>query len=453
MRLALGEVERLNVAPSYTNIHLMCLFALLAGGQLLADPHFLQLGRERWARWVRLAVQTGAPREYNSTTYMGMDLTVLAKIRQFVDDPAIRLQARLLYERYWLDAALRLHRPTGQLAGPHARCYWGPMMTGQDLLGEILWRETGWTWPLEPGPYGGHPASELPVALELALTEHWLPAFVAPWLERQASALPYEVRETASLTDGYDLTTYLTPAYALGSASRTYSTGTDVLAIELMANSFILHYRRPDQPGGWGLAYSRYVVNDQHWGTLRSFPHRPRTNFYDQGHFAGAQLRNKAIALYALMPLRNDEAFSLKTVVAFQSGQALERLWLDDAPVRYEALPLPLAAGRVAHRRGRRGLHRGVAARAELPRARGADPPGARSAGRGVADDLQLPWSGQAILGVWLAGRRLLARQSPGGLRRRGRRALRLRLRRRLPGRPSPRRGRGQRRRSPSSGR
>src|SRR4030095_10300359 len=100
---------------------------------------------------------------------------------------------------------------------------------------------------------------------------------------------PHEVRETASVDEGYDLTTYLTRAYALGTASRGYATGTEVLAIEQMANSLILHYARPDRPGGWGLMYARYVVNDQHWGTLGSFPHRPKTNFFDQGQFAGVQ--------------------------------------------------------------------------------------------------------------------------------------------------------------------
>jgi hypothetical protein len=153
------------------------------------------------------------------------------------------------------------------------------------------------------------------------------------------------VRETASTTEGHDLTGYLTPTHALGTASRDYSTGTDILAIEMMGNHCILHYQRPNQPGGWGLAYARYVVNDQHLGTLKSFPHRPSSNFYDQGHFAGVQPRGKAIALYALKPLRSEEVFSLKTVVAVQSGAALERLWIDDQPVDGQALPRSLAAG------------------------------------------------------------------------------------------------------------
>lgn len=344
LRLALEEEERLDVAPTYTNIHLMALLALVVGGEWLGDEHFIRLGRERWAHWVRFTVQSGAPNEYNSPTYGGIDLFSLAPLYDLVRDPAIRLQSRLLYERVWLHAALHLHRPTRQIAGPHSRCYWKPMVTGQERLKEILWRETGWPWLLEPGPYGGDPASTLPVTLELALSENWLPDFVAPWLENQAQALPCEIRETANRDEGFDLTTYLTPSYALGTASRTYRTGTDCFYIDHMANHLLLHYACPDRPGGWGMMYTRYVVNDRHWGAISAAPDRPKTsNFYEQGHFAGVQLRNKAIGLHALLP-EPEQVFSLKTIVAFQSGQELEQVWLNDRPVRFDDLP-PVEAG------------------------------------------------------------------------------------------------------------
>jgi hypothetical protein len=219
------------------------------------------------------------------------------------------------------------------------------MITGRERLTEILWRETGWSWLLEPGPYDETPQPEPPTNLELALTDHWLPAFASSWLEKQDSALPYEVRETASSTEGHDLITYHAPSYALGTASRTYSTGTGILAIEQMANHLMLHYARPGQPGEWGMMYSRYVVNDQHWGTLRSFSFRPKTNFFDQGHFAGAQLRNKAIGLYALRPLYDTYVSSLKTVVVFQSGDDLEQVWVNDQPVQWEEYSESLQVG------------------------------------------------------------------------------------------------------------
>ena len=345
VRLALEEEERMDVAPTYSGVHVVSLFCTLLGGQWLGDAHFQALGRERWARWVRFTVGSGTTHEYNSPNYGVWALGALALIHRFVRDPEIRLQARLLHERLWLSLVLRLHRPTQQLAGPHSRCYWGTMLTGQMPLKEVLWRETGWTWPLAPGPYGGHDASELPSALDLALAEYWLPSSAATWLMHQNEALPYEVRETANTTEGADLTTYLAPSYALGTASRTYSIGTDCFYIEHEANHLMLHYARPWQPGGWGMLYSRFVVNDQHWGTLGAAPDRPKTgNFYDQGHFAGAQRRNKAIGLYALMP-EPAEVFSLKTVIALQSGDAVDGVWLNDGAVDLGALPRAVSPG------------------------------------------------------------------------------------------------------------
>jgi hypothetical protein len=93
------------------------------------------------------------------------------------------------------------------------------------------------------------------------------------------------------------------------------------------------------------MMYSRFVVNDQHWGTLRSFSFRPKTNFFDQGHFAGVQLRNKAIGLYALRPLSDTYVSSLKTVIVFQSGEDLEQVWLNDRPIQWEGYTESLQVG------------------------------------------------------------------------------------------------------------
>jgi hypothetical protein len=67
-------------------------------------------------------------------------------------------------------------------------------------------------------------------------------------------------------------------------------------------------------------------------------------NFYDQGHFAGAQIGNKAIALYALMP-QPDEVFSLKTVVVFPRADMLDEVWVNDRRTALDDLPAALQAG------------------------------------------------------------------------------------------------------------
>ena len=339
---ALEEQERMDVAPTFTNIHLMSLFALNVGGEWLQDRHFIVLGKTRWDRWVRFTLNSGAPHEYNSTTYGASSLVTLALMQELILNPAIRLQAKLMYERCWLHALLHLHTPTGQLAGPHCRSYWWPMQSGRSPVKDLLWRQTGWDWLLSPGPYGGD--GEPPASLDIE-REHWLPPYLVPWLAHQTKAMPFEVRETANREQGADLTTYFTPSYALGTAGTTYRIGTDCFYIEHEANHLMLHYSRPQERGGWGMMYSRYVVNDRHWGTLGAAPDRPKdASFYDQGNFAGVQMGNKAIGLYAL-EAQYEEVFSLKTVVAFPSGPDLNRLWINDRRIDLGADLPSLRAG------------------------------------------------------------------------------------------------------------
>ncbi|MBI3972364.1 MAG: hypothetical protein HY332_13880 [Chloroflexi bacterium] len=359
VRLALEEEEHMAVAPTYTNIHVMSLFALLVGGEWLGDAHFQALGRARWDAWVRFTVGSGAPHEYNSPGYGAIDLGALAALHQLVRDARVRLQARLMYERLWLHLALHIHAPTGQHVGPHCRCYWPAMTTGHSALHDLLWRETGSAVPAAPGgPAVAASVAAPPGSVEIALTEHWLPDAIGRWLTHQRRALPYEVREMANADVGADLTTYFADGYALGTASRTYTLGQDDFYIEHQANYCILHYARggaaappvappagtPRVPNGWGMMYSRYVVNDRHWGRLTAALDRPPNSFYDQGHFAGVQQGNKAIALYALMP-EHEPVFSLKTVVVFPWPEVLDEIWVNERRVALADLPVSLTPG------------------------------------------------------------------------------------------------------------
>ena len=200
---------------------------------------------------MRFTVESGAPHEYNSPGYGAIDLAALAALHQHcARDPAVRLQARLLYERLWLHLALHLHRPTGQHAGPHCRCYWGAMMSGQGGVKERSGARPAGTGCSRRGRSAAGPPTSRRLDLALALTQHWLPEAARAWLRRaRRDALPCEVRETANRAEGADLTTYLTPSYALGTASRTYGIGQDDYYIEHQANYLLLHYRRPRTAG------------------------------------------------------------------------------------------------------------------------------------------------------------------------------------------------------------
>jgi len=342
VHLALIEEERLDVAPTYTNIHLMSLFSLIIGGQWLKDSHFLEVGHKRWSAFARYTLKSGAPHEYNSTNYCAVDLSTLAALYKLVGDKKIQLQTHLLYERFWLHIGLHFHRPTSQFSGPQARSYWLPMTTGKSMMANLLWRQTGWKELLAIEKDGDQLPIESLYGLELLLTEHKTPFYLLPWLDNQEKAMPYEVFEMADAASGDDLTTYLTRSYAMGTSSKTYSIGTNCYYIEHQANYLMLHYLRPNQIVNWGMVYSRFVVNDRHWGTKGAAPDRPKTaNFYELGHFAGAQYRNKAIIVYALMP-EDEEIFSLKTVVVFQAGEMLEKIWVNNNLIRLGDVPFEL---------------------------------------------------------------------------------------------------------------
>ena len=80
------------------------------------------------------------------------------------------------------------------------------------------------------------------------------------------------------------------------------------------------------------MLYSRYVVNDRHYGTISAAPGPAPNAFYDQGHFGAVQQRNKAIALYALQA-QHEEVSSLKTVVALRLARpaaGLDEVWLGE---------------------------------------------------------------------------------------------------------------------------
>lgn len=345
IRLALGEQERMNIAPTFSNIHIGSLFALLVGSEWLGDDHYFTLGVNRWNRWVAFTLENGAPHEYNSPDYGGWQLSALASIVQYVQDPTIRLQARIMYERLWLHLVLHIHTPTGQIAGPHSRSYWYTMTAGRGMTKDTIWLESGFEWLLKSGEYGGN--DSLPahfMNLSLTLVDQLMPSYLDSWLATQNSIFPYEVRETANRHINSDITTYHSKSFALGTASSTYSIGTDCFYIEHEANYLMLHYTKPEDAGRWGMMYSRYVVNNRHWGTMGPAPDRPKEgNFYDHGNFAGVQKNNKAIALYALMP-EQEEVFSLKTVVAFQSGESLDTVWINSENIDI-AQPRTLAKG------------------------------------------------------------------------------------------------------------
>ena len=88
-------------------------------------------------------VASGAPHEYNSPTYIGVDLLRMASLAEETESPEIALKARMAEEMLWLHVAAHYHPQLAQIAGPHSRAYFDGWTGAGGYLKLLLWRLLG----------------------------------------------------------------------------------------------------------------------------------------------------------------------------------------------------------------------------------------------------------------------------------------------------------------------
>src|SRR5581483_9125431 len=121
--LGLREIDRLDVHLSYTNIALSDIANSVLGGELLGDRRMVARGARRLREWLARTRATGVPHEYNSPTYLGVDLLRLAALATEARDADTAALAREAEALVWRHVAARYHPGLAQLAGPHSRSY------------------------------------------------------------------------------------------------------------------------------------------------------------------------------------------------------------------------------------------------------------------------------------------------------------------------------------------
>jgi hypothetical protein len=327
VRLGAAELERLDVSVAYTNIALLDTLNTVLAGQVLGDAHLLERGRRRLDEWIAFTCRSGAVPEYNSPTYGGVDLQALAELAERAADPVVALKARLMYERLWLHIATHYHHPSAQLAGPHSRAYHNDVTGGICSIKLSLYRVLEDERLLQPSTYAAH--RQTPGSVRRAPDPALLPTYLRRLLA--AKPQPYLVQETADVDAGVDLYTYMTPTYALGSVSTSS---------QAQADRLILYYRKDAAPG-YGVLFSRYLLNEKSFGSFYHATDRSTANnINEEGQFWGMQHENKSIALYGLLP-QHEPVHSLKTEVFILNRAGLDALWVNGAPVG--SLPLELA--------------------------------------------------------------------------------------------------------------
>ncbi|MDP9236978.1 MAG: hypothetical protein M3P30_06205 [Chloroflexota bacterium] len=340
--LGLDEIDRLDVHPSYTNIALSDICNSIIGGETLAAGYYIERGTRRLDEWLEFTGRSGAPHEFNSPTYLAVDIQRLAFLAEYTADPALALKARVAEERLWLHVAAHYHPQLAQLAGPHSRSYFDGWSGADGYLKLILWRLLGDDALRRPTPYALRTREEGEIGI--ALGTYHCPGYVLDML--RTTTYPYASQETTDAAAGLDITTYMTGSYALGTASRAYAVG-DPPEPWPGFNSVLLHFRR-DAPPGYGTLFARYLSGDR--GLSGQGAGATSEDLWDEGQFVAAQHHNRAIVAYGLRPrTRPAPSFRLSLRMLGVDGDA--EIWagdrrIDSLPARCDAGdPIVIAAG------------------------------------------------------------------------------------------------------------
>jgi hypothetical protein len=325
LRAAAGELVRLDVHVSYTNIVLLDTLNLALLARVLDDAMLAARAATRFAAWVAYTCRSGGVTEYNSPTYAAVDLAALAELAERAADARLRIRARVMEERLWLHVAVRWHAATAQLAGPHGRAYHNDVTGGVCGIKLVLYAVLGDPRLLWRSAYAT--ARQTPGSVAAGRRSWHLPAPLRHLFAPRTSA--WQVHETVDQEHGVDLTTMLTPSYALGSASSGSHAQSDRLMLTYAVAA----------PRAVGILFSRYIVNDKTFGSYYHATDRSlATMINDEGQSWIAQDGGRAIVLYGLLPQR-EPVFSLKTEVTLIDGALADAVVIDGVPA---ALPAAL---------------------------------------------------------------------------------------------------------------
>lgn len=120
---ACSAIKRRNVGPGYTNIAILGTYVTLVAGESLDAPEFRAYGLERLQRFSAYTAENGTFEEYNSPTYTIIALQELSRLKAHVRDAGAQRLIDPLLRLAWEELANHFHAPTRQWAGPHSRAY------------------------------------------------------------------------------------------------------------------------------------------------------------------------------------------------------------------------------------------------------------------------------------------------------------------------------------------
>jgi hypothetical protein len=207
---------------------------LIVAGQELHAAEAIPKGKEKLQAVLDgiTAHRLGTVSEFNNLTYYCVNFTALSILTRYADEEAIRIKARMLEERLWLDFASRYQPEIAHVAGPYDSAYTATLVGGSAAAIPNIERT-----------FDSHALLDFAVAMKSynpPVELSWIPIIAAlmpycPDYIRQIAmekTYPYEVRgvsasdQTGNLPLTHmDLHTFLSRKWALGSQSRDWLDG------------------------------------------------------------------------------------------------------------------------------------------------------------------------------------------------------------------------------------
>jgi hypothetical protein len=211
---------------SYTNIFLMDTVSLLLIGQSVGDVAAVQAGTQMLQQWNTYTLTSGGIYEYGTSTYYSIDLDSL--VMGFLYYPPLHSTFQTILDYFWTDIKANYFFGQQDLSGAHSRDY--DFLYGHGGLLYYLWTEglnswfttdlnlveMGQVYVLENGlsNAGYHPNwNSLPGSSDNS----------PKWI----------VQTTSTTTLNADRENYVTPDFALGSASANYGPQDKLINLKL----------------------------------------------------------------------------------------------------------------------------------------------------------------------------------------------------------------------------
>ncbi|MGN8769259.1 hypothetical protein ACTNDP_06860 [Paenibacillus barengoltzii] len=139
-----GSIDRRlsDAVPMNTNIELMHLFITHYYGYRYGNEAWIRHADGEAERFLEEFHEFGTLAEFNSTTYYGVDLTVLGLIRKYARTDRFKTIGHTIEQALWETIALFYHPGLENMAGPYARAY-EMEMTAHSSLGVFLYLAFG----------------------------------------------------------------------------------------------------------------------------------------------------------------------------------------------------------------------------------------------------------------------------------------------------------------------